>query len=40
MRCFLEASKYHPNVPIYEHLGFKLVETIEMSEGEDFVKVT
>jgi hypothetical protein len=26
-------------VPIYEHLGFKLVETIEMTDGEDIVKV-
>ena len=38
-RCYLEASKYHPNVPIYEHFGFKLVETIEMHEGKDSVKV-
>ena len=38
-RCYLEASKYHPNVPIYEHFGFKLVETIEMIDGKDSVKV-
>jgi GNAT superfamily N-acetyltransferase len=38
-RCFLEASKFYPNVPIYEHLGFKLVHTIEMTDGEDSVKV-
>jgi hypothetical protein len=38
-RCYLEASKYYPNVPIYERFGFKLVETIEMTDGGDSVKV-
>jgi ribosomal protein S18 acetylase RimI-like enzyme len=39
-RCYLEASKYKPNVPIYEHFGFKLVEIIEMTDKDDSVKVT
>lgn len=39
-QCFLEASKYYPNVPIYEHFGFKVIEVIEMSEGKDSVKVS
>jgi GNAT superfamily N-acetyltransferase len=38
-RCYLEASKFHPNVPIYQHFGFKLVETIEMGDGDDSLKV-
>ena len=30
---------YHPNVPFYEHFGFKVAEVVNHVDGEDSLKV-
>jgi ribosomal protein S18 acetylase RimI-like enzyme len=31
--CYLESSKGHPNITIYEKMGFELIKEIECAEG-------
>jgi hypothetical protein len=36
MSCYLESSKFAPNVAIYERLGFRLVKEMKLEDrGED-----
>ncbi|KAJ5437893.1 Acyl-CoA N-acyltransferase [Penicillium daleae] len=37
--CYLESSKGHPNITIYEKMGFELIKEIECAEGGDVCKV-
>lgn len=39
MRCYLESSKFTPNVPIYERLGFRLVGEMTLNDGGDICNV-
>ncbi|KAJ5156458.1 hypothetical protein N7492_009261 [Penicillium capsulatum] len=39
MPCYLESSKGHPNVTIYEKMGFTLVKEIECVEDGDVCKL-
>lgn len=39
MPCYLESSKGHPNITIYQRMGFELIKEIECAEGGDVCKV-
>ena len=38
--CYLESSRWEPNVKIYEKLGFRVVGEMECEEGGDACKVS
>lgn len=40
MPCYLESSKFVPNVAIYRKMGFELVGEIECEEGGEVCKVS
>jgi GNAT superfamily N-acetyltransferase len=39
IKCYLESSKYVPNVQIYEHLGFRLVRDMKCDDDGALCKV-
>ncbi|KAJ5175074.1 Acyl-CoA N-acyltransferase [Penicillium canariense] len=39
MPCYLESSKGHPNIAIYEKMGFELIKEIECAEGGNVCKL-
>jgi hypothetical protein len=39
MSCYLESSKFIPNVAIYERLGFRLVKEMTLDDNGDTCSV-
>ena len=39
LSCYLESSKFTPNVAIYERLGFRLVEEMTLHDADDTCSV-